>query len=826
MGFGFSQSASTSTPATSITYNSADVSGFVDDLNTGSYDCYFYYKVTGTSTWSSLAASPSSITNGTGSQAESVNITGLTASTTYDYVMILEDPAGGFNPVKANGSVETFTTLSAPTSSTPSAASITQNEATITGGGNAEGNGTYSTVIGYKKASDFNYTFVAGTPSTISGTSQTAYTSNLSGLDANTQYTIVSALYESSTKVSESTSSTFTTLALAAPSVSTGAAANIDYYAFDVNGNNVTDDGGDAITEQGLVYSTVNNPPTTADSKQTYTPLGEGAYDVSLSSLSAGTTYYVRAYAINSTGTSYGSSTVTQATSSSTAPTVTIPATIDNITKIGADNTGNNATDENGASITDKGICWNTASNPNISDDAYSSGATGTGTYNGVISSLSAGTKYYVKAYACNSAGDGYSAERNFITDTDDPALLGAASNIHANDFDADWSSTTGAQGYYLDVATDVGFTAMVSGYNNLDVGNVTHKVVSGLTANTEYFYRIRAYHDGGDHGVDFTSGNSGANSVTTLEGAPTTQVSNMKWETINDGKTMSFNWSDGNGDGNMLIMKANSSVTDPSGGDSYNANAHFGDGDNILATGTYVVFNSTHAKGTSTVDVTGLTTGTTYYFKGLEYNGSGSTINYNTDATAGFNVGNSGSTALPVELLSFKAENKDGKVLLKWQTATELNNDYFIIERSTDAENFLPIAKIQGAGNSNIILSYSYVDENSISNTVMYYRLRQVDFDGKTEIFPTVSITIEDKSSDISSLNIDYNTLVVNYNNPSNNHISVSLLDINGRVLQMAISDAEGQQSMRFDLSALSRGMYFVNMEQDGKITTRKFIY
>ncbi len=622
---------------------------------------------------------------------------------------------------------------------------------------------------------------------------------------------------------------TFTTTATSSPTVFTGSSANISYTSFDVNSNNLVSDGGEAITEQGLVYSSTNNPPTTADSKQTYTPTGTGSYDVSLSSLTAGTTYHVRAYAINSVGTSYGS-TIDVTTTSTTVPTVVIAATVDNITKIDADNTNNTISSDGGSTVTDKGVVWSSSTTtPTLADNAKSAGS-GNSAFNGTIGTgsnpLTAGTKYWVRAYASNSVGDGYSSSKNFITDTDDPQLLASASNVHATDFDADWSTTTGAQGYYLDVSTVSDFSSFVSGYNNLDVGNVTHKVVSGLTANTTYYYRIRAYHDGGDDGADFTSGNSGTNSVTTLVEAPTTQVSNMKWETVNGGKDMAFNWSDGNGAATIFVMKDGSSVQDPTGGKTYTADSYFGNGDNIDGTGTYVVYNATHAKGTSNVTVSGLTSGNTYYFKAMDYNGSGNTTNYNTSAATGFNSGNSGTTGLPISLISFVANEKDGNVILNWETATEIDNDFFIVERSLDADNFTPIAKIQGAGNSNIIQKYSFTDNEAPKNKVVYYRLHQYDFDGKDEIFPSVSITLKEKSTDINSISVINNSLIVNYSNDNGNTTVIQLIDINGRSLQMAVSDADGEQSINFNLNGLSHGTYFVTMEQEGKLMSRKFVY
>ncbi|MCX7861620.1 MAG: fibronectin type III domain-containing protein, partial [Bacteroidales bacterium] len=91
-----------------------------------------------------------------------------------------------------------------------------------------------------------------------------------------------------------------------------------------------------------------------------------------------------------------------------------------------------------------------------------------------------------------------------------------SASNIQQTSFTANWTASSGATGYYLDVATDNSFTTFVSGYNNLNVGNVTSYAVTGLTCNTTYYYRVRAYNSCG------TSGNSNTRTVTTSSCIPT----------------------------------------------------------------------------------------------------------------------------------------------------------------------------------------------------------------------------------------------------------------------------------------------------------------
>ena len=107
----------------------------------------------------------------------------------------------------------------------------------------------------------------------------------------------------------------------------------------------------------------------------------------------------------------------------------------------------------------------------------------------------------------------------NFVVTVDaapgapSPPTATAATNINSSSFVANWSSVSGATGYELDVATSGSFTgsSYVSGYRDLNVGNVTSRSVTGLNANTPYYYRVRAYNARG------TSGNSNVISVTTL---------------------------------------------------------------------------------------------------------------------------------------------------------------------------------------------------------------------------------------------------------------------------------------------------------------------
>lgn len=102
----------------------------------------------------------------------------------------------------------------------------------------------------------------------------------------------------------------------------------------------------------------------------------------------------------------------------------------------------------------------------------------------------------------------------------------------------------------------------------------------------------------------------------------------------------------------------------------------------------------------------------------------------------------NSGGV-LPIELISFTGKCENNSVYLNWTTVTETNNNFFTIEKSTDAINWEVIGTKQGAGNSTHPIHYSYVDENSFRNTdLVYYRLKQTDYNGRFEYFNPISVS------------------------------------------------------------------------------------
>jgi hypothetical protein len=175
-------------------------------------------------------------------------------------------------------------------------------------------------------------------------------------------------------------------------------------------GGNVTNDGGDIVTARGVCWS-ISSDPTIAN-PHTVNGEGTGIFTSSLTSLTQGTFYYVRAYATNSNGTIYGNQ-VTFTTL--TIPTLTT-VTITSITETTAVSGGTISSD-GGSAIIEKGVCWSISANPTIAQ-SHTSNGTGSTAFTSNITGLTGGFTYFVRAYATNSVGTSYGNQLSFVAIT------------------------------------------------------------------------------------------------------------------------------------------------------------------------------------------------------------------------------------------------------------------------------------------------------------------------------------------------------------------------------------------------------------------------
>jgi hypothetical protein len=138
---------------------------------------------------------------------------------------------------------------------------------------------------------------------------------------------------------------------------------------------------------------------------------------------------------------------------------------------------------------------------------------------------------------------------------------------------------------------------------------------------------------------------------------------------------------------------------------------------------------------------ITGLTSNTVYHFAVFEYNSFGALSQFLVTNPA---RGNATTLAvLPVTLIEFKGEINNEVVRLKWSTAQESNSSHFDIEKSADGNSYTRIGTVSAAGNSSIRKNYSYTDPTALSG-VNYYRLKQLDLDGRFVYSPIVRINHE----------------------------------------------------------------------------------
>ncbi len=146
----------------------------------------------------------------------------------------------------------------------------------------------------------------------------------------------------------------------------------------------------------------------------------------------------------------------------------------------------------------------------------------------------------------------------------------------------------------------------------------------------------------------------------------------------------------------------------------------------------------------------------------------------------------NVSASPLPIELLSFDAKRNESKVDLKWITATEINNDFFTIEKSTDGNNFEFVSAVKGAGNSTSILNYTSFD-NAPYEGLSYYRLKQTDYDG-THTYSNL-VAVEFKNS------TDFIFIV--YPNPGNGENTQLLITGNkGKEVLVVVYDVTAKES------------------------------
>lgn len=187
-------------------------------------------------------------------------------------------------------------------------------------------------------------------------------------------------------------------------------------------------------------------------------------------------------------------------------------------------------------------------------------------------------------------------------------------------------------------------------------------------------------------------------------------------------------------------------------------------------------------------------------------------------------------TSPLPVKLTSFVATAKANGALLNWITASEINNKGFEVERSVDGRNFLFVDFVKGAGNSTRTLSYSLTDAKAFAlSNVVYYRLKQVDFDGKSTYSNVVRVS--KTAGEVNALSLFPNPYATDYSISftaiNDGKASVEMLDIQGKTVASFDADIiSGANTLSIvETADMKPGIYFVRITVNGEVQTLKLV-
>jgi hypothetical protein len=206
-------------------------------------------------------------------------------------------------------------------------------------------------------------------------------------------------------------------------------------------------------------------------------------------------------------------------------------------------------------------------------------------------------------------------------------------------------------------------------------------------------------------------------------------------------------------------------------------------------------------------------------------------TINHIVLEGSANNPGGGPNSPLPVSLANFTATLQNpNSVLLNWSTANEKDNDRFVVERSANGKNFETVATVKGNGTSNSYISYETTDNNALTG-ISYYRLKQVDFNGKSEYSKIVTVknTLNTEALRLKALypNPAHKTATLEFLSAADEKISLTITDVLGKVVREQVLEGHsGQNKIELEnLAYLHNGIYIISLSNSSQLVYHKLV-
>ncbi|TVR16911.1 MAG: T9SS C-terminal target domain-containing protein [Balneolaceae bacterium] len=254
----------------------------------------------------------------------------------------------------------------------------------------------------------------------------------------------------------------------------------------------ITDDGGEDVITNGICWSQNINPTLSDNCIELNSTSNQ--FSATISGLEQSTTYYVRAYARNRTGTGYSPN-----RNFFTLGTDTPEIATNEPQEVGYFDAviGGTITDDGGTELLETGVCYSKLEMPGFADNCLATDSPQTD-FTVTLTGLEHSTNYFVRAYATNQNGSSFGNDVLVATDILLPPVALDATNRTAVSFRANWEAVEDANNYRIDVSQSEDFEDYISGYQNRNVGGGTGFTVTGLAPGTTYYYRLRTQLENG----------------------------------------------------------------------------------------------------------------------------------------------------------------------------------------------------------------------------------------------------------------------------------------------------------------------------------------